>query len=72
MYADYFKDGNDTPTKILQGQKEINFKLDQVLPSLERNFDIMNALSKKINDLDSSLNHTVTSMKGASDFGNVS
>ena len=28
--------GNDTPTKVSQGQKEINYKLDQVLPALER------------------------------------
>ena len=53
----------DTPTKILQGQKEIKFTLEAILPSLERNFDIMNALSKGINDLESSLNHKVASLK---------
>ena len=53
----------DTPTKILQGQKEIKFTLEGVIPSLERNFDIMNALSKGINDLELSLNHKVASLK---------
>ena len=53
----------DTPTKILQGQNEIKFTLESMLPSLERNFDIMNALAKGINDLESSLNHKVASLK---------
>ena len=63
IYTDDFKNGNDTPAKILQGQKEIINKLDQVLAAVDRNFDIINALSNKIGDVDSSLDHKFTSLK---------